>query len=54
MDNYSSDFQRTTKLQQELNTLLTERSNLLASKSSTGRVDYRIKGGMVSLQNEIS
>ena len=54
MDNFNSDLQRTTKLQQELNSLITERSTLLASKASTGRVDYRIKGGMASLQNEMS
>ena len=52
-DQFASDLARASKLQNELNNNLSERSNLLSAGTSTGRVDYRLKGGVDTLKNEL-
>ena len=53
MDTFDQDFKRAEKLHNEMLGNLTERQSLQKQGSSTGRVDYRLKGGLESLKQDL-
>ena len=54
MDAFPQDIARANQLYKELITLNEERQKLVKSKSATGRVDYRIKGSIASMNTELT
>ena len=53
MDNFNADLNKATNLYNDLSGNLLERKQLILKGNSTGRVDYRLKGGAESLKNEL-
>ena len=53
MDNFNDDFNKAVELQSNLSGNLLERKQLILKGNSTGRVDYRLKGGVESLKNDL-
>ena len=53
MDSFNTDFTKALNLQEELQGNILERKQLILKGNSTGRVDYRLKGGIDSLKNEM-
>ena len=53
MDNFNADLAKAVSLQSDLSGNLLERKQLILKGNSTGRVDYRLKGGNESLKNEL-
>ena len=53
LDQYNQDLVKAQKLQDELYSCLEERNSQLSKGQTTGRVDYRLKGGLETLKQEM-